>query len=205
MEDLLHPRPGQRILEVGCGAGEFTARLAGKGRSVTAFDLSFPALVEAARRLPSPGSALLAAADLSSIPFRDDSFDICLGFSILHHVEVERSFREIVRVCRNGARFFFSEPNMLNPWIMVEKNIPWVKRKLEDTPEETAFFRWRLEKLLNGFPGIRAEVRNIDFIHPLLPEGTLPVAEKLSDLLEKLPLVREISGSLAIYGVITKH
>ena len=61
-----------------------------------------------------------------------------------------------------------------------------------------------MKKLLNDFSGIGAEVRNIDFIHPLLPAGTLTVAEKLSDLLEKIPLIKEISGSLAIYGTVRK-
>ena len=77
-------------------------------------------------------------------------------------MEVRRCFKEITRVCRDGARFFFSEPNMLNPWIMAEKNIPWIKRRLDDSPEETAFFRWRLKKLLNSLPGIKAEIRNIE-------------------------------------------
>ncbi len=205
LDELFHPRPDQSILEVGCGAGEFTEHLAERGLSVTAFDLSLSALRQTRRRMPSPRGARLAAADLNSIPFREGSFDICLGFSILHHVDVERCFSEIIRVCRDGARFFFTEPNMLNPWIMVEKNIPWVKRKLEGTPEETAFFRWRLKKVLNSFPGISVEVKNIDFIHPLLPAGLLPGAEKLSDLFEKIPLIKEISGSLAIYGTVSKR
>ena len=37
---------------------------------------------------------------------------------------------------------------MLNPQIAIQKNIPWVKRKLGDSPDETAFFRWPLRRLL---------------------------------------------------------
>ena len=138
LQRLLHPHPDQRILEVGCGAGEFTRQLASLGVHLTAFDLSLSALIHTRRRLPSPRLARLVAADLTSIPFQDNSFDVCLGFSILHHVDMKQSFSEIIRVCKDGARFFFSEPNMLNPWIMAEKNIPWIKRKLEDSPAETA-------------------------------------------------------------------
>jgi SAM-dependent methyltransferase len=197
---LLKPCPGESLLEVGCGAGEFTELLADLRLDVTACDLAESGVLTTARRVRGLGDYRFAAADLIKLPFRDNTFDLCLGVSILHHVPIELVWPEIIRVCRDGARFFFSEPNMLNPWIMVEKNIGWVKRRLEDSEEESAFFRWRLEKLLNSYPGTEAHVVNIDFIHPLLPEFLLPAAAKTSMILEKLPLVREISGSLAIYG-----
>ena len=38
--ELIRPRPGERLLELGCGAGEFTRQLAGYGIRVAAFDLS---------------------------------------------------------------------------------------------------------------------------------------------------------------------
>jgi SAM-dependent methyltransferase len=178
--------------------------LEGVGLKVTAFDLSEVCVAAARRSVSSRSGFGFAAANVSSLPFRDDSFDICLGVSILHHIPVEDCWPEIIRVCRDGARFFFSEPNMLNPWVMVEKNVAWVKKRLEDSEEESAFFRWRLERLLNSYPKTVAHVVNIDFIHPLVPEFMLPAAEKVSGVLEKLPLIREISGSLAIYGIIRK-
>ncbi|MEA1926825.1 MAG: class I SAM-dependent methyltransferase [Candidatus Auribacterota bacterium] len=200
--DIVRPSPGERLLETGCGTGEFTRMLDRFGLNVIAFDLA-EGCVEAARRSVAPGRGYeFAAADIASLPFRDNSFDICLGVSILHHIPVEQCWPEIIRVCRPGARFFFSEPNMLNPWVMIEKNIGWVKRRLEDSEEESAFYRWRLEKLFNSYPGTEAHVVNIDFIHPLVPEFILPAVEKMSGVLEKLPLLREISGSLAIYGTI---
>ena len=202
--EIVRPCRGESLLETGCGTGEFTRMLDRFGLNVTAFDLA-EGCVGAARKAVSlrPGFEF-AAADITSLPFRDNSFDICLGVSILHHIPVEDCWPEIIRVCRDGGRFFFSEPNMLNPWVMVEKNIGWVKRKLEDSEEESAFFRWRLENLLNSYPGTESHVVNIDFIHPLIPEFMLPAVEKISGVLEKLPLIKEISGSLAIYGTIRK-
>lgn len=198
--EIIRPCPGERLLETGCGTGEFTRLLGRFGLNVTAFDLA-EGCVETACRSVAPGLGYnFATADITSLPFHDNSFDICLGVSILHHIPIENCWPEIIRVCRDGARFFFSEPNMLNPWVMVEKNVAWVKRKLEDSEEELAFYRWRLEKLLNSYPGTDAHIMNIDFIHPLIPEFVLPVAEKVSGVLERLPLLKEISGSLAIWG-----
>ena len=203
-QELLRPAPGQLLLEVGCGTGEYTGRLARLGLEVIAFDLTEACVVEARRRQGSVEGSRFGIADITRIPFVDNSFDICLGVSILHHVDLEKAWPEIVRVLKSGGRFFFSEPNMLNPQIFLEKNIPWLKQELEDSPRETAFIRWRLQEKLNSFPGTRARVKNIDFLHPLVPAGLIGPVERASDLLERLPLVKEISGSLAIYGKISK-
>ncbi len=192
------------MLEVGCGAGEFIERLSGSGLRITAFDLAEACAREARRKDGKDSPLLICTADIGLMPFKDETFDICFGISILHHIDLDSAWKEIIRVCRSGARFFFSEPNMLNPQIMAQKNIPWLKRKLWDSPEETAFFRWRLKERLNSFPGTEAEVMNIDFVHPLIPECLLDAAERASGLLEKLPMIKEISGSLAIWGNIRK-
>ena len=48
---------------------------------------------------------------------------------------------------------------MLNPQIAIQKNIPWIKRKLGDSPDETAFFRWPLRRLLEqtGYRDVRID------------------------------------------------
>lgn len=42
----------------------------------------------------------------------------------------------------------FAEPNMINPQIFVQKNIPFIKKWLGDSPDETAINRWEFSKLL---------------------------------------------------------
>ena len=61
--------------------------------------------------------------------------------------EIEEALRDIYRVLKPGGTIYFTEPNMLNPQIAMQKNIPWIKRKLGDSPDETAFFRWPLRRL----------------------------------------------------------
>jgi SAM-dependent methyltransferase len=201
---LAHPRPGDRLLEVGCGSGEFTVRFQGLGLEVWAFDLTPPCVAHAAQVLDAEKEFQFIAADITRIPFPTSSFDIVFGVSILHHVPLEAAFAEIIRVIRPGGRFFFSEPNMLNPQIFLQKSVPWLKRRLGDSPGETAFVRRRLRRFLNSLPGVKAEVRNIDFLHPLVPAALVSAGEKISDFLEKVPLIREISGSLAVSGAIAK-
>lgn len=174
------------------------------GLKVWAFDLTTGGPKMAARELDGEPGFLLSAADLTRLPFPDSSFDIVLGVSILHHVPLEAAFREIIRVTRPGGRFFFSEPNILNPQVLAERKIGFFQRRAENSPNETAFICGRLESFLNSLDGVKARVRHIDFLHPALPARWIKSAERLSDFLERVPLIRTISGSLAIWGKIEK-
>ena len=184
---LIRPQPGELILEVGCGTGEYTGRLAASGLNTVAFDLTEACVLEARRQVDGNVPCRFSVADITRIPFPDDMFDICLGFSILHHVDLDRAWPEISRVAKPSARFFFSEPNLLNPQIFLEKNITWLKKRLEDSARETAFRKRKLREKLNGFAGTEARVENIDFIHPLIPKRFLAGAERISDILERVP------------------
>lgn len=188
---------GGEALEIGCGTGIFTALAAGGGARITAIDIC-PELLEKARaacRAPGAGFRLMNAERLD---FADASFDCVYGSSVLHHLDLAAVLPELLRVLRPGGRLVFTEPNMLNPQILLQKNLPPLKRLMGDSPDETAFFRWRIKGVLEraGFSGVTAEP--FDFLHPWTPAPLVPLAERLGLLLEKLPLVKEIAGSLLI-------
>jgi 2-polyprenyl-3-methyl-5-hydroxy-6-metoxy-1,4-benzoquinol methylase len=189
--------PHSRVLEVGCGTGLFTEMFASTGAQVLAVDIS-PELLEKARArgLPAGRVRFLAQA------FEDcdvyGPFDAVVGSSVLHHLEVEQSLRKIHALLRPGGTLAFAEPNMLNPQIFVQKNIPCVKRWLGDSPDETAFVRWRLRSLLGriGFTGVR--ITPVDWLHPSTPRWLIRPVALLGSLLESTPLLREFSGSVLI-------
>ena len=79
-----------------------------------------------------------------ALSYSERVFDSVVGSSVLHHLEIKEALRDIYRVLKPGGTIYFTEPNMLNPQIAIQKNIPWIKRKLGDSPDETAFFRWSL-------------------------------------------------------------
>ena len=98
----------------------------------------------------------------------------------------------------NGGTIYFMEPNMLNPQIAIQKNISWIKPKLGDSPDETAFFRWPLRRLLEqiGYRDIRIDP--FDFLHPKTPVLLINRVDQLGRFLEKMPIVSEFAGSLYI-------
>jgi hypothetical protein len=87
---------------------------------------------------------------------------------------------------------------MMNPQIAVQKNVPAIKQRLGDSPDETAFFRWPLRRLLerSGFRSVRVEP--FDFLHPKIPPSFITAVQNLGGFLEKMPILREIAGSLYI-------
>ncbi len=188
---------GAQVLEIGCGTGYFTKELAKKRAHITAIDIS-PDLLEIAQKAVSAENVSFKLANAHSLDFVDGHFDYIVGSSVLHHFEIEKALREFSRVLKVGGKMAFTEPNMLNPQIAIQKNIPYIKEKMGDSPDETAFFRWSLASLLSecGFRNI--EITPFDFLHPQIPGSLIKMVNPMFFFMERIPLVKEIAGSMFI-------
>lgn len=110
----------KRVAEYGCGEGFVTVELAQAGARVSAFDISKQAVEATNLNLATAG--LLDSCDTAVMPgealeYPDGEFDICMGFAILHHLELERSISEMYRVLKEGGCAVFAEPLEGNPII----------------------------------------------------------------------------------------
>jgi ubiquinone/menaquinone biosynthesis C-methylase UbiE len=92
--------PG-RVLEVGCGRGEFAARVAAElGAEVVALDLS-----ERMVELTRARGLHAVVADVQELPFTNATFDCAVANWMLYHVpDVDQALRELARVLRPGGR-----------------------------------------------------------------------------------------------------
>jgi SAM-dependent methyltransferase len=192
--------PGMNVLELGCGTGYFTRELARSGADIVAIDVS-PELLEIARANCSAPNVRYEIQNAYELSYPDAVFDSIVGSSVLHHLEIEAASREIYRVLKPGGTICFTEPNMLNPQIAIQKNVPWVKRKLGDSPDETAFFRWLLRRLLEETGYHDVQIEPFDFLHPKTPVSLLRPVNALGRLLEDVPIISEFAGSLHIRAV----
>lgn len=99
---------GARVLEVGCGPGHLSTRLARRGLAVTGVDLD-PAMVERAKENAGRGSDASGApsflvGDAASLPFPESSFDLVVStFSLHHWSDPAKGLAEIGRVLRPGG------------------------------------------------------------------------------------------------------
>jgi SAM-dependent methyltransferase len=99
--------PGDRVLDVACGPGNFTrdfANAAGDEGLVVGLDASLTMLETAVRQTATTNVAYLRA-DAADLPFRDACFDAVSCFAALYFIEeAERALEEIVRVLAPGGR-----------------------------------------------------------------------------------------------------
>jgi len=126
-EKNIRPEAGERMIDLGCGSGVFTARLAGRyGKNrITGADISQNILKKAIGR---GGRVDYIAADIEKMPFRDESCDIVILSGVLHHfLRLDGVMREVYRILKRGGRCFAFDPNGANPvmWLYRNRNSPF--------------------------------------------------------------------------------
>jgi demethylmenaquinone methyltransferase/2-methoxy-6-polyprenyl-1,4-benzoquinol methylase len=98
----LRPRRGDRALDLACGTGLISERLARAvgSASVVGVDINRNMLLAGAR-----GDRALVQADAQRLPFADRTFDIVSAGYLLKYVRLERFVPELRRILRPGGRF----------------------------------------------------------------------------------------------------
>lgn len=100
------------VLEYGCATGQNSRKIAPLCKTITGIDISDVAIGEANRiaaeqRIENASFHVMNAEDMG---FDAGSFDLVFGSGIIHHLDLESSFREIARVLRPGGAAIFMEP-----------------------------------------------------------------------------------------------
>ena len=128
-------RPGDHVLEVGCGAGHVLAAFPGVQR--TGIDLSPAMLKRARKRLGKDVELMQSAAE--HLPFADNTFDVVLCTEVLEHtVAPDRVIRELMRVARPGGRVVVSIPNeaMIDRAKRIIRGMPVIRTMLRTLADE---------------------------------------------------------------------
>ncbi len=121
-----------RVLEYGCGVGYLAAILAREGALVSAFDLSERSVAVTRRRLEANGlSGEISVAAGEDLPYASESFDLVIGTSVLHHLDVSRAVPELYRVLRPGGRATFLEPMGMNPLLNFARDHLYYRQKTD--------------------------------------------------------------------------
>ncbi|WP_334163635.1 class I SAM-dependent methyltransferase [Phenylobacterium sp.] len=106
----LAPKPGERLLDVGCGAGQTTLELAAAvapGGEVVGLDISRP-LLEVSRGRPAAAAVSFLEGDAQTHPFEPASFDGAFSrFGVMFFADPPAAFANIRRALKPGGRLAF--------------------------------------------------------------------------------------------------
>jgi trans-aconitate methyltransferase len=105
--EVLHPRPGERVLDLGCGTGHHAAVIASRGAAVVGMDLDDSMLAKARQEYPGVRFVKADATDFELGDLGvDDPFDACMSNAALHWMTPqEAALRNVRAVLAEGGRF----------------------------------------------------------------------------------------------------
>jgi len=161
---------GGPVLDVGCGTGAITRKLAESGQTIVGLDLSESFLCRAAAR-----GLLAVAGDAHTLPFRSETFGAVVALDAIEHLFYPRVFMsEVRRVITPGGIFILEVPNHFNVFqrldtVLGRGIIHYHHRKTGTTTDPWSYPHIRFPMfgdVLNiiGESGFRIElVRNVQF------------------------------------------
>lgn len=184
---------GRSVIDLGCGDGFYTLRYwdRAKPRSVTAIDAA-PAAIEVANRNKGDRPILFQVGDIHALPFPEDSFDLALLQSILHHDDrPDHAIREAFRV---APTILIHEPNGNNPGLkVIEKTSRYHLEHGEKSYSSRSIVRWVKEA------GGEVTWRQFaGFVPMFSPDWLARAMKAVEPALEHTPILRAIGCALFV-------
>jgi ubiquinone/menaquinone biosynthesis C-methylase UbiE len=219
IERVAGPLRGKRVIDCGCGAGEYVRGLSALGADAWGIEYSEDKVREARRHADLPQERM-AVGDIEHLGFDDDHFDIALVNEVLEHVpDDRRGIREVYRVLKPGGLIVVFSPNRLYPFethgvsLRSGTKVPHYMPFVPYVPVRLGLFEhwarnywpWEMRELIRsgGFSIVRRAYvwqtfENISGNQPRLIRVLRPMLRTLAALFEAIPGLRAFGVSQLI-------
>jgi SAM-dependent methyltransferase len=153
LASLLDPRPGQRILDIACGNGLTSRRLAGLGVQVSALDFSANLIEKAKSRSTHLGSLISyhvidATDEQALLSLGPSSFDAALSNMALFDIaDIETLFRTLPRLLKPGGPFVFS---LTHPAFNNASTV-FTMEEFDDSGEIKTVYSVKISRYMNSY------------------------------------------------------
>lgn len=115
-------KPGERILDLGCGDGNYTRPAAEDADLAVGLDRSLAMLHAAHARLAHVENAPLVQGEATRLPFKDASFDVVIAVTVLcFSQDPEALLHEALRVLRPRGRLVLGELGRFSVWALLRR------------------------------------------------------------------------------------
>lgn len=186
----------QKVLDVGCGDGFFTAVLSPLAQEVVGIDPSHSA-IQAARDQPDrPSNVHFSFETLQDLAKNDSRFDVVVLRGVVHHAEDPAALLHDVSLITD--RVVVLEPNGLNPSLKAVERLSAYHR----AHEEQSFTPWRLRGWMSS-AGFCVDWQRVGVLVPYFaPDLLARILSRVEPLVEATPGLRQIlCGTRVIRGV----
>jgi 2-polyprenyl-3-methyl-5-hydroxy-6-metoxy-1,4-benzoquinol methylase len=200
---------GRSVLDYGCGAGTLGMYLSHCGAKVRGFDLSQEAINVASAAAHRYGLfAQYEQMDAEELRYPADSFDLVVGFGVLHHViKYPRANSELLRVLKPDARAIFVETLWDNPVINLVRRFTTEDEEAGDAKLTEQSIR----QFCQGFRHAQLEKRHLvymlkrlaklpprDLANPMRPRHFWRLVKSFDDIVLRFPPLRRYCGEVII-------
>ena len=191
---MVHILPGQTILELGAGAGMFTRQLA----TVTRGENRITAVTFGGGTHLETDDAI-ERLHLNELPgvLEGRTFDCIVGLDLLDQYNCISFLQWTHKLLKPGGQVLFYESN---PWNVILILRRFISRYTGHPDPRRLLNQQRLYELLSEIGFVRILAVYNDFVYAPLNRPTIWLLRNLSILLENLPFVRTLAGSLLIYA-----
>lgn len=180
----------KKVFVGGCGDGvfeEWLFRDSINPSKVVGMDINTDKIQFAKARV---GQADFLVGDIRDTKFSDNHFDVAVLIDCLHHtfdkhVEVLKEMKRIAKV------IILYEANALN---LIRRLNDW----RSNGAEPTSFYKWELRGWLKELGFDRIKIKNTHCIPRFTPDAIFGFMEKLEKVLERIPLLKEMTGALFV-------